>query len=72
MSLKIVLKFVVSDEGIVSVVKPGKTFDVIAQSPLGEKVSASLAVYDNHLFLRGEKHLYCIGPKKNSSQHEGQ
>jgi outer membrane protein assembly factor BamB len=59
------LVYFVSDEGIVSVVKPGKTFDVIAQSPLGEKVSASPAVYDNHLFLRGEKHLYCIAPKKD-------
>ena len=59
------LVYFVSDEGIVSVVKPGKTFDVIAQSPLGEKVSASPAVYENHLFLRGEKHLYCIAPKKD-------
>ena len=58
------LAYFVSDEGIVSVVKPGKTFDVVAQTPLGEKVSASPAVYDNHLYLRGEKHLFCIGPKK--------
>lgn len=61
------LVYFVSDEGIVSVVKPGKTFDVVAQSPLGEKVSASPAVYDNHLFLRGEKHLFCIGPKKDAT-----
>ncbi len=58
------LVYFVSDEGIVSVVKPGKTFSVIAQSPLGEKVSASPAVYDNQFFFRGEKHLFCIGPKK--------
>jgi outer membrane protein assembly factor BamB len=58
------LAYFVSDEGIVSVVKPGKEFDVVAQTPLGEKVSASPAVYDNHLYLRGENHLYCIGPKK--------
>ena len=62
------LVYFVSDEGIVSVVKPGKTFDVIAQSPLGEKVSASPAVYDNHLVLRGEKHLFCIGPKDRKSE----
>ena len=57
------LAYFVSDEGIVSVVKPGKTFDVVAQIPLGEKVSASPAVYENHLYYRGEKHLLCIGPK---------
>lgn len=62
------LVYFVSDEGVVSVVKPGKTFEVVAQSPLGEKVSASPAVYDNHLFLRGEKHLYCIGPKDRKSE----
>ncbi|MCB1203135.1 MAG: PQQ-like beta-propeller repeat protein [Verrucomicrobiae bacterium] len=58
------LVYFTSDEGIVSVVKPGKTFEVVAQSPLGDKVSASPAVYDNHLYLRGETHLYCIGPAR--------
>lgn len=66
------LVYFVSDEGIVSVVKPGRIFDVVAQSPLGEKVSASPAVYDNHLFLRGEKHLYCIGPKNDGKESGGQ
>jgi outer membrane protein assembly factor BamB len=57
------LAYFVSDEGIVSVVKPGPTFDVIAQSELGEKVTASPAVYDNQLFIRGEKHLFCLAKK---------
>lgn len=54
------LVYYVSDEGIVSVVRPGRTFDLVAQSPLGEKVSASPAVYENDFFLRGESHLFCI------------
>lgn len=62
------LVYFVSDAGIVSVVKPGRTFDVVAQTELGEKVSASPAVYDNHLFLRGERHLFCIGPKGGSGE----
>lgn len=58
------LAYFISDEGIVSVVKPGPTFDVVAQSEMGEKVSASPAVYDNQLFIRGEKHLFCLAQKK--------
>ncbi|HQZ27970.1 MAG TPA: PQQ-like beta-propeller repeat protein [Verrucomicrobiales bacterium] len=62
------LAYFVSDEGIVSVVKPGPTFDVIAQSELGEKVSASPAVYENQLFLRGEKHLFCLAKAQPSTK----
>lgn len=55
------LAYFTSDEGIVSVLKPGPTFDVIAQSEVGENVYASPAVYGNQLFIRGEEHLFCIG-----------
>lgn len=55
------LAYFISDEGIVSVVKPGPTFEVVAQSELGEKVSASPAVFGDRLFIRGERHLYCLG-----------
>ncbi len=57
------LVYFTSDEGIVSVVKAGPSFDVVARSALGEKVSASPAVYGDRLFLRGERHLYCLGPR---------
>lgn len=56
------LVYFISDDGLMSVVKPGPTLDIVAQSPLGEKVSASPAVYGGQLFLRGENHLYCFGP----------
>lgn len=55
------LAYFTSDEGIVSVIKPGPTFEVIAQSEVGENVYASPAVYGNQLFIRGEEHLFCIG-----------
>ncbi len=55
------LAYFTSDTGIVSVVKPGPTFDVIAQSETGENVFASPAVFENQLFVRSEGHLYCIG-----------
>ncbi len=60
------LAYFISDEGIVSVVKPGPTFDVVAQSEVGEPVKASPAVYGNQLFIRGEKHLFCIASGEKS------
>lgn len=56
------LAYFFSDEGVMSVVRPGPTFEVVAQSELAEKVSASAAVYDHHLYLRGHEHLYSIRP----------
>lgn len=55
------LAYFTSDSGVVSVVKPGPEFTVVAQSEVGENVYASPAVYGNRLFIRGEKHLFCIG-----------
>jgi len=57
------LAYFLSDEGIMTVIKPGKEFEIVAQNELGEKTSASPAVYDGQLFLRGERHLYRIGKK---------
>lgn len=55
------LAYFISDEGIVSVLKPGPEFKVIAQSEVGENVYASPAVYGDQFFIRGEEHLFCIG-----------
>ncbi len=57
------LAYFLSDKGVMTVVKPGKTYEMVAQNQLGEEVNASPAVYDGQLFLRGDKHLYCIGTK---------
>jgi len=47
--------------GVTTIIKPGPTLAVVAENTLGEAIYASPAVYDGQLFLRGEKHLYCIG-----------
>lgn len=57
------LAYFLSDDGVMTVVKPGKEFQVVAQSQLGEPVSASPAVYDGQLFLRGHRNLFCIGKR---------
>lgn len=57
------LVYFLADDGIMKVVRPGKQLEVIAENPLGEYIYASPAISDNRLYLRGEKHLICIGAK---------
>lgn len=52
-----------NETGTGVVLKPGKTFERLAENALGEKTLASYAVTDGALFIRSEKHLYRIGAK---------
>ncbi|MCI0456358.1 MAG: PQQ-binding-like beta-propeller repeat protein [Gemmataceae bacterium] len=52
-----------SKEGVVRVVQAGPTFRLLAANDLGEPLIASPAISDGQIFLRGEKHLFCIGGK---------
>lgn len=49
------------DDGRTFVVKAGPTFEVIAQNPLEEECYASPAISRGQMFIRGLKHLFCIG-----------
>jgi outer membrane protein assembly factor BamB len=49
-----------ADNGITTIVKPGKVLQVAARNNLGEDMYASPAVYDGELYLRGVRHLFCI------------
>jgi outer membrane protein assembly factor BamB len=53
-----------SKEGVVRVVKAGETFEELAQNDLGEPLIASPALAHGQIFLRTEKHLYCIEAAK--------
>jgi outer membrane protein assembly factor BamB len=55
------LVYFLSDEGVTRVIKPEPDFDLIAQNELGEPCFASPAISQGGIFLRGDKHLYCIG-----------
>lgn len=55
------LVYFLEDEGTMKLVRPGPTLEVIAENPLGEACVASPAVSRGQMFLRGEKHLYCLG-----------
>ncbi len=50
--------YVQSEEGVGTVLRAGKHFDVLATNPLGERTLASYAAADGALFVRTERHLY--------------
>lgn len=55
------LVYFLDDDGKTKVVKPGEKLNVVAENELGEFTSASPAVSKGQLFIRGTKHLFCIG-----------
>jgi hypothetical protein len=55
------LVYFLNDEGVANVIKPGPTFTPVARNELGEKCFASPAISDGQIFIRGDKHLFCIG-----------
>ncbi len=52
-----------SEDGDTYVIKAGAKHEVIATNSVGEPVYASPAVADGMIFIRGEKHLFCITAK---------
>lgn len=55
--------YITDDEGKTTVLKNTGDYEVIAKNELGEGVYSTMAISQGHLFLRGETHLYAIGPK---------
>lgn len=53
--------YVQTEDGECYVVKPGPEFEILAVNKLDEVFCASPAVSAGKIFLRGRKHLYCIG-----------
>jgi outer membrane protein assembly factor BamB len=59
--------FLTSEDGDTFVIKAGPAHEVIRTNSIGEVVLASPAISQGRIFIRGDKHLYCIGasPKKS-------
>ena len=55
------LVYFLADDGTMKVVHPGKKLEVVAENTLGEFCYASPAISQGQVFIRGEKHLFCIG-----------
>lgn len=49
------------DDGTTYVVKASSKFEVVARNRVGDEFSASPALSDGQIFLRGAKYLYCVG-----------
>jgi outer membrane protein assembly factor BamB len=56
--------YLTSDEGVTYVLRASAEFEVLARNPLGERVYASPAFSDGHIFIRGAAHLWCIAEKR--------
>lgn len=57
------LVYFLNDEGTMNVIRPGPRFELVAKNELGEKCFASPAISNGRIYLRGEKHLFCIAAK---------
>ena len=54
------LVYFLNDDGVMRVVRAAKDFTLIAKNELGESTFASPALSGGQLFLRSDKHLFCI------------
>lgn len=52
--------FLTARNGTTVVIKDANSFEVVSSNSVGETVDATPAPVDNELFIRGEKHLFCI------------
>ena len=50
-----------SEDGEIHVIGDGPKFNRLAVNPMGEVCMATPAISDGHLFIRGAKHLFCVG-----------
>jgi outer membrane protein assembly factor BamB len=58
------LLYFLADNGECRVVKAGAKFELVSLNSLGEPAYASPALSDGEIYLRGEKHLFCIASGK--------
>ena len=53
--------YIQTEGGECYVVKPGREFEILGVNKLDEIFCASPAIFAGKIYLRGRKHLYCIG-----------
>jgi outer membrane protein assembly factor BamB len=57
--------YVMSRNGVMLVIKSDGDYALVAANQLEDSFSASPAIIADELFLRGERHLYCVSEKKS-------
>ncbi len=53
--------YLISEQGVAYILEAGRQYKEIGKAELGEKCYASPAFADGRIYLRSDKHLYCIG-----------
>jgi len=53
--------YAINEKGLVFVFAASKEFELLAKNDLQERVFATPAVADGRMYVRGAKHLFCIG-----------
>lgn len=48
------------EDGVVFAARVGDRFDLLSENPMGERIIATPVPAANRLFLRGDRHLFCI------------
>lgn len=54
---------VLTTDGILHLIEPGRKFKEVGSHPIGEPANATPAVVNGRMFIRGDKHLICLGAK---------
>lgn len=54
------LVYFLDDNGLMKVIKPGPTLEIVAENKLGEETFASPAISQGKMLIRGTDSLYCI------------
>ena len=57
--------YILSEDGVTLVLRPGAQYDEIARNTIAETSLASMAVSQGHFYLRTAEHLYSIGVKSS-------
>ena len=55
--------YCVCRDGFITVVKAGKTFEKLAENKLPDQTTASLAISNGKIYIRGYETLWAIGAK---------
>ena len=56
--------YLTSRDGVITVVKAGRKFEIVASNSIGEVIAASPVITDQALYLRSYQALYAIGVKE--------
>ncbi len=62
------LVFFLADDGTMTIVRPGPKLQVVGTNELAEECRASPAIANGRIYLRGDKHLYCIRTNATTSK----